>query len=85
MPRGMDDATRTLTILALNERGEGVADDAAIVPGALPGERAIVTMEGAKRARLREILVPSPERAQPICAYFGVCGGCAAQHMSAAL
>ncbi|MGO4871562.1 MAG: class I SAM-dependent RNA methyltransferase [Roseiarcus sp.] len=74
-----------MTILALNERGDGVADDATTVPGALPGERAIVEMENAKRARVREILLSSPERADPICAYFGVCGGCAAQHMSAAL
>ncbi len=81
----MAETTRTLTILALNERGDGVADDATTVPGALPGERAIVEMENAKRARVREILLSSPERADPICAYFGVCGGCAAQHMSAAL
>jgi len=80
----MDETTRTLTILALNERGEGLADDGTIAPGALPGERAIVAMEGA-RARLLEIRGPSLERATPICAYFGVCGGCAAQHMSARL
>ncbi|MGD1037745.1 MAG: RNA methyltransferase [Roseiarcus sp.] len=84
MPRGMDDAARTLAILTLNERGEGVADDGTIVPGALPGERAIVEMEG-ERARLREIRVSSPERTAPICPYFGICGGCAAQHMSARL
>jgi 23S rRNA (uracil1939-C5)-methyltransferase len=84
MPRGMDETTRTLTILALNERGDGVADDGTIAPGALPGERAVVAMEGA-RARLVEIRDPSPERAAPICAYFGVCGGCAAQHFGARL
>ena len=80
----MDETTRSLTILALNERGEGVADDGTIAPGALPGERAIVAMEGA-RARLLEIRDPSPERAAPVCVYFGDCGGCAAQHMSARL
>ncbi len=80
----MDDATRTLTILALNERGDGVADDGTIVPGALPGEIVTAELEGA-RARLREIRVASPERVAPICAYFGICGGCAVQHMSAAL
>jgi 23S rRNA (uracil1939-C5)-methyltransferase len=85
MPRGMDETKRTLTIAGLNERGEGVADDATIVPGALPGETAIVETQSAKRARVREILVSSPERAQPFCPHFGVCGGCAAQHMSAAL
>jgi 23S rRNA (uracil1939-C5)-methyltransferase len=85
MPRGMDETTRTLTIVALNERGEGVAEDGTIAPLALPGERAVVVVEGAKRARLVEIRDPSPERIQPICPYFGVCGGCAAQHMSARL
>ena len=80
----MDDATRELTILALNDRGEGVAGDGTIVPGALPGERARVEMAG-KRARLCETLEPSRERIAPFCRYFGVCGGCAAQHMSAAL
>jgi 23S rRNA (uracil1939-C5)-methyltransferase len=84
MPRGMDETTRSLTILALNERGEGVADDGTIARGALPGERAIVAMEGA-RARLLEIRDPNPERAAPVCVYFGDCGGCAAQHMSARL
>ena len=28
---------------------------------------------------------PSPERAAPICPWFGRCGGCAAQHMSPSL
>ncbi len=80
----MDDAARTLTIATLNERGDGVAEDGTIVPGALPGERAIVEMEG-KRGRLVEIRDASAERVAPICPYFGVCGGCAAQHMSARL
>ncbi|MFZ1964860.1 MAG: RNA methyltransferase, partial [Roseiarcus sp.] len=84
MPRSMDETTRSLTILALNERGEGVADDGTVAPGALPGERAIVAMQGA-RTRLLEIRDPSPERAAPVCVYFGDCGGCAAQHMSARL
>ena len=37
------------------------------------------------RASVVAIRVPSPERAQPFCPYFGRCGGCAAQHMSASL
>jgi 23S rRNA (uracil1939-C5)-methyltransferase len=85
MPHGMAETTRTLTIVALSERGEGVADDGTIAPFALPGERAVIAVEGAKRARLVEIRDPSPERAQPVCPYFGDCGGCAAQHMSARL
>jgi tRNA/tmRNA/rRNA uracil-C5-methylase (TrmA/RlmC/RlmD family) len=33
------------------------------------------------RARLREILTPSPFRTDPVCPYFGRCGGCAYQHI----
>ncbi len=80
----MDETTRDVTIVGLNERGEGVADDATIVPGALPSERATVEIAG-KRVRLSAIGEASPERVQPICPHFGACGGCAAQHMSGAL
>ncbi len=54
------------------------------MPGALPGERALIKLEG-KRAELVEALDPSSERAAPICKWFGTCGGCVAQHMSASL
>ncbi len=53
-------------------------------PWRLPGERALVRI-GGKRAELIEMLDAAPERAEPICRWFGACGGCAAQHMSAAL
>jgi 23S rRNA (uracil1939-C5)-methyltransferase len=84
MPRGMDDSTRELTFLGLNERGEGVSADGVVAPGVLPGERARVAIEG-RRARLIEIRDPSAARVAPPCGYFGDCGGCAAQHMSAQL
>ena len=29
-----------------------------------------------------EVLAPAPERVTPRCAHFGVCGGCALQHLS---
>jgi 23S rRNA (uracil1939-C5)-methyltransferase len=75
----MDDLGAELTIASLNKRGEGVGADGEIVPCALPGERVIVSESGPA------ILTPSPERAAPICRYFGDCGGCATQHMSAGL
>ena len=54
------------------------------VPYALPGEtvRARLTEDKKDFARgdLIEILERSPDRAEPICPMFGVCGGCQLQH-----
>lgn len=76
----MDEITRELTIVGLNDRGEGLADYGPVAPGALPGERVLAAVEG-RRARVIEILDVSPERAEPFCPYYGDCGGCAAQHL----
>lgn len=75
-----------LSIEGLNARGEGLSDERGCVaiPGALPGERVLATLSGG-RGVLISIRQSSPERAAPICGYFGVCGGCAAQHMGADL
>ena len=60
------------------------APDKVTIPGALPGERVMAHVKGG-RGRLIDVDTPSRERAPPVCGYFGVCGGCAAQHMSAGL
>jgi 23S rRNA (uracil1939-C5)-methyltransferase len=73
-----------VSIVALDAQGHGLTANGAIVPGALPGERSLIKPDG-KRIELLETLDPSPERAEPICAWFGTCGGCAAQHMSQSL
>jgi 23S rRNA (uracil1939-C5)-methyltransferase len=80
----MAESLEEVSIVALDAHGDGAAAHGAIVPFALPGERALVKPEG-KRADLVEILSASPERAEPVCQWFGRCGGCAAQHMSASL
>ena len=80
----MTEPLEEVSIAALDAHGHGLAANGAIVPGALPGERTLVKFEG-KRAELVETLDPSPERATPICPWFGMCGGCIAQHMSASL
>ncbi len=80
----MSEAVEELAIVTLDAHGHGLAANGAIVPGALPGERARVRLTG-KRAELVETLSAAPERAEPICRWFGRCGGCAAQHMSASL
>jgi 23S rRNA (uracil1939-C5)-methyltransferase len=77
-------------VAALNHEGEGVVrgGKTAFVAGALPGEE--ITFRRVKRhrqydeARLVEVLAPSADRVQPRCAHFGVCGGCALQHLAPA-
>jgi 23S rRNA (uracil1939-C5)-methyltransferase len=80
----MAEPLEEVSIVALDAQGHGLAANGVVVPGGLPGERTLVKIDG-KRAELVNTLVPSPERAAPICPWFGTCGGCVAQHMSASL
>lgn len=56
------------------------------VPYALPGEEVVVEIVQDKgryaRARLLEVVQPSPDRVEPRCPHFGVCGGCQWQHVA---
>lgn len=78
----------TLTIDSLAYGGQGVARHEGFVvfvaKGAVPGERvlALITRrrKGFAEARVLEVLAPSPNAAEPECAHFGVCGGCASQN-----
>ena len=78
----------TLTAYAYGGEALGRLPDgrAVFVPYALPGEavriRLLEEKRGHARAALVEVLVPSPERVQPRCPHFMVCGGCHYQHMS---
>ncbi len=78
-------------VVALAHDGRGIAridGKAVFVAGALPGERVILRVNKRRRhmdeADLVEILVPSAERVAPQCAHFGICGGCALQHLAPA-
>lgn len=73
----------------MGHRGDGIgqgADGPIFVPYTLPGE--IVEVEPAPGPRDRRDLVrvatASEERIEPICPYFGTCGGCALQHWTTA-
>ncbi|HJT97530.1 MAG TPA: TRAM domain-containing protein, partial [Rhodanobacteraceae bacterium] len=77
-------------ITDLTHDGRGVArieDKAVFVAGALPGERAIVRIAARHRnydeARVETLLTRSPDRVEPRCPHFGLCGGCALQHLAA--
>jgi 23S rRNA (uracil1939-C5)-methyltransferase len=55
-------------------------------PLAAPGDLALVEIAEERRSwcrgRLARLLEPSPERVAPTCPAFGVCGGCAWQHVA---
>ena len=63
---------------------------AIFVPYAIPGERVRIEIVEERdrwaRARLLEVLEPSPDRVAPPCPYFGpaadACGGCQWQHIA---
>ncbi|HEY8011974.1 MAG TPA: 23S rRNA (uracil(1939)-C(5))-methyltransferase RlmD [Rudaea sp.] len=78
-------------ITDLTHDGRGVAHiagKAVFVAGALAGERVKLRYTGKHRhydeAAVEEILLASPDRVVPRCAHFGVCGGCALQHLDPA-
>ncbi len=76
-------------IARLGSRGDGIADTAAgalYVPYTLPGETAEVDAwpGHADRRHLIKVDIASPDRIAPICPHFGVCGGCALQHLATA-
>jgi len=80
--------SREALITGLDPSGRGVArvdGKVVFIDGALPGERVHYEVYKRKRrhaeARLAKILEPSPQRVSPKCAHFGVCGGCALQHL----
>ncbi|MGD8312278.1 MAG: TRAM domain-containing protein, partial [Gammaproteobacteria bacterium] len=55
------------------------------IDGALPGERVAFEYLRTRRSfdagRVTAIHEPSPDRVEPRCPHFGVCGGCSLQHM----
>lgn len=77
----MSETEETLTIARLGARGDGIAEDGLLVPGALPGERVRVRRE-ARHGVLVAVETPSADRIDPFCPYYAACGGCAVQHLA---
>jgi 23S rRNA (uracil1939-C5)-methyltransferase len=75
-----------LVIERLGAQGDGVAQTPAgpvFVPFTLAGEEVIAEVE-RDRAVLASVEQASSLRVQPACGHFGVCGGCAVQHLEEA-
>ncbi|HET8829851.1 MAG TPA: 23S rRNA (uracil(1939)-C(5))-methyltransferase RlmD [Pelobium sp.] len=77
-----------LTVHDIAEEGKGVAraeDLVVFIEKAIPGDvvDALVYKKKKKfaEAKIERIITPSPERVDPFCQHFGVCGGCKWQHM----
>lgn len=74
--------------LSFGGDGLGRAANGAVVfvPFAAIGDKLLVEISLARksyfRARIIDILQPSPERTPAECKHFGRCGGCAYQHIS---
>jgi 23S rRNA (uracil1939-C5)-methyltransferase len=86
--------TIEVTIEKLSKKGNGIgyferADGNHFpveVSFTIPGDRVRVQLlrmrAGTYKSILEEIIVPSPDRIQPRCKHFGVCGGCRWQQIS---
>jgi len=75
-------------VKSLSHEGRGVASvdgKTVFIEGALPGEKVSFTYRKRKprfdEAKVLEILQASPERTEPRCKHFSVCGGCSLQHL----
>ncbi len=71
------------------DRGKGVGRTpeglVLFVEGAVPGDVADVFVQKKKggfgEGRIEKLLQPSPQRTEPFCQHFSVCGGCKWQHL----
>ena len=80
----------TLTIDRLSDEGRGIAvheGKVVFVANALPGEQVRARVHKSKsrfaEAEAVEILHGSPQRVTAPCTHYGICGGCALQHLQA--
>ncbi len=81
--------TAVVTVSDVAFGGKGVARHEGkvfFIPFTVPGDVVNVRITRDKKkfaeAEVLEVLTPSPDRAEPKCAWYGQCGGCAYQHIA---
>lgn len=80
--------TYTIRCKSINENMNGVFtfnNSTFEAPGLLVGEKAEISILYGKdkgKAKLEKIIEPSPDRVEPVCPVYGVCGGCKLMHTS---
>jgi len=89
-PKRMPPPVSDVTIESLGHDGRGVTHldgKAVFIDGALPGEvvsfEYLSTRKKFDEGRVLEVQQASPDRVEPGCQHFGLCGGCTLQHMDA--
>jgi 23S rRNA (uracil1939-C5)-methyltransferase len=85
---GAASAEATLVVESIGARGDGIAmheGRPVYLPLTAPGDHVRARLLGSRRqgwaGEVVELLAPG-ERATPVCAHFGSCGGCALQHLA---
>ena len=78
-----------VTIERLGARGDGITTSGGrslYVPFTAPGDRIRAEVQDLRgegySTQMLELLAPGPGRVTPRCRHFGVCGGCALQHLA---
>ncbi len=91
MARKRNDPVVATSEASLAHDGRGVIkhkERVYFVPGVLPSEQVEFTpfnkQRGSFAGRLEHVITSSEGRVTPPCEYFGVCGGCATQHLAPA-
>ena len=77
-------------IQSLSHDGKGVAridEKATFIQGALAGEKITFRYTNCKKSYdeglVTSVIESSPDRVQPKCAHYEICGGCSLQHLDA--
>jgi 23S rRNA (uracil1939-C5)-methyltransferase len=85
----LPEAPVRVTIESLSHDGRGIAHvdgKVVFIDEALPGEEVDFIYTDSRRdyaeGKVENLLSKAPERVEPHCPHFGVCGGCSFQHVA---